>query len=88
MKQEFSEKSTHHIDLKIASMSRIELEIPEIPHGHGLSFKKGLADGLLGCRAHDEDPQTKPHKTHSASYERGILVGQQLKQDIAKLVKA
>lgn len=21
--------------------------IPEIPHGHGLSFKKGVSDGLL-----------------------------------------
>jgi len=31
-------------------MHKIELEIPEIPHGHGLSFKKGVADGLSSLR--------------------------------------
>lgn len=65
-------------------MHRIELDIPEIPHGHGLSFKKGIADGLLDSREHE----ATPHETHTASYQRGIEVGAELKQKIAKLVKA
>lgn len=65
-------------------MHKIELEIPEIPHGHGLSFKKGVADGLLDNRDHE----ATPHETHAASYQRGIEVGSELKAKIAKLVKA
>ncbi len=65
-------------------MTIIQLNIPEIPHGHGLSFKKGIADGLLDCRDHE----ATPHETHSASYERGIEVGAELKHEIAKFVKA
>ena len=67
-----------------AQMTTIQIEIPEIPHGHGLSFKKGLADGLLDCRDHE----ATPHDTHSASYKRGLEVGAELKREIAKLVKA
>lgn len=67
-----------------AQMTTIQIEIPEIPHGHGLSFKKGLADGLLDCRDHE----ATPHETHSASYKRGLEVGAELKREIAKLVKA
>lgn len=65
-------------------MTTIQIEIPEIPHGHGLSFKKGVADGLLECLTHEETL----HNTHSASYERGLLVGAELKREVAKLVKA
>jgi len=65
-------------------MHKIELEIPEIPHGHGLSFKKGISDGLLDNRDHE----ATPHETHAASYQRGIEVGADLKTIIAKLVKA
>jgi len=65
-------------------MRKIELEIPEIPHGHGLSFKKGIADGLLDNRDHE----ATPHETHAASYQRGVEVGAHLKTIIAKLVKA
>ena len=65
-------------------MSTINLAIPDIPHGHGLSFKKGIADGLLDCRDHEQTP----HKTHAASYQRGVEVGAELKCQIAKLVKA
>lgn len=64
-------------------MTIINLNIPEIPHGHGRSFKKGVADGLLDCRDHENTS----HKTHLASYERGIEVGAVLKREIAKLVK-
>ena len=62
-------------------MTTIQIAIPEIPHGHGLSFKKGVADGLLDCRDHEETP-------HTASYERGLVVGSELKREVAKLVKA
>lgn len=65
-------------------MTAVTIEIPEIPHGHGLSFKMGVADGLLDCRNHE----ATPHETHSASYQRGIEVGFELKREIAKLVKA
>lgn len=67
-----------------AQMTTIQIKIPEIPHGHGISFKKGLADGLLDCRDHE----ATPHETHSASYQRGLEVGAELKREIAKLVKA
>lgn len=61
----------------------IQIDLPEIPHGHGLSFKMGLADGLLKARSHE----SAPHPTHSASYEKGIAVGEELRKKIAVLVK-
>lgn len=64
-------------------MNTIQLEILDIPHGHGLSFKKGIADGLLDCRGHEGTV----HKTNAASYHRGIEAGKVLKQQIALLVK-
>lgn len=65
-------------------MSNIVIPIEDIPHGHGLSFKRGVADGLLNSNAH----QSEPHKTHAASYKRGRAFGIQLKARIAKRVKA
>lgn len=65
-------------------MAIIQIDIPEIPHGHGLSFKRGVADGLLDSRSHDNEP----HSTHSASYERRFKVGSALKEQIAAQVKA
>jgi hypothetical protein len=64
-------------------MTTVQVEIAEIPHGHGMSFKRGVADGLLDSRYHEE----APHNTHSASYERGLVVGAELKHEITKLVK-
>ena len=64
-------------------MKTIAIELPDIPHGHGLSFKKGIADGLLDNRDHEDSP----HSTHSASYQRGFDIGAELKQQIAALVK-
>jgi hypothetical protein len=64
-------------------MATIELKISEIPHGHGLSFKKGVSDGLLGNSSHEGDI----HSTHKASYERGVIVGTNLKEKIAPIVK-
>lgn len=64
-------------------MATVQINIPEIPHGHGLSFKKGLADGLLDSHTH----KMEPHETHSASYERGFDVGSLLKEKVAEQVK-
>jgi hypothetical protein len=65
-------------------MKTIHLQIPEIPHGHGLSFKKGIADGLLDSGEHAQTT----HETNRASYQRGKEVGAALKSAIAPLVKA
>lgn len=64
-------------------MTSVTIEVPEIPRGHGLSFKKGVADGLLDCREHE----ASVHPTHLASYQRGVAVGVELKSKIARLVK-
>jgi hypothetical protein len=65
-------------------MYKIEIKIPKIPHGHGLSFKRGVADGLLNNRDHE----ATIHETNVASYLRGVDVGSKLMQEIAKLVNA
>jgi hypothetical protein len=57
--------------------------IPEIPHGHGLTFKKGVSDGLLGKNYFIDCF----HKTHDHSYERGVEFGKHLKIIIANQVK-
>ncbi len=64
-------------------MKEVKLVIPEIPHGHGLSFKKGVVDGLLDTKQHENSC----HATHAASYLRGYEVGGQLKDEVAKHVK-
>lgn len=64
-------------------MPTIHVEIDEIPHGHGLSFKMGVTDGLLETNAHEQSV----HTTHSASYQRGVAAGQQLREEIARVVK-
>lgn len=64
-------------------MTTLLLEITEIPHGHGLSLKKGIADGLLDCLEHENTY----HETHKASYERGLVVGRELRLRVARLVK-
>lgn len=65
-------------------MPNIDIEIPEIPHGHGLSFKKGVADALLECQVHESEC----HPTHATSYKRGQETGSKLKEVIASHVKA
>jgi hypothetical protein len=65
-------------------MATVQIDILEIPHGHGLSFKKGVADGLLDTSSHESEI----HETHLASYKRGIAVGADLKEKIAGQVKA
>lgn len=55
----------------------------DIPEGHGLSFKKGLADGLLNTADH---AHTVPHG-HEHSYARGKSEGEALCKEIAARVK-
>lgn len=64
-------------------MKTIQIDIPQIPHGHGLSFKKGIADGLLDAKEYKKTV----HETHFASYQRGADIGLELKQQIAEFVK-
>lgn len=54
-----------------------------LPHGHGLSFARGMADGLVG---HKPSPETQP-EGHSASYTAGYQAGQATKASISKIVK-
>lgn len=56
----------------------IRLEINDIPHGHGMSFKRGVADALLDTMTVDQC-----HPTHRRTHERGLELGKQLKQAIA-----
>lgn len=64
-------------------MEKITLENMEsIPHGHGLSFKKGISDGLLG-----NEPTTDLPSGHEHSYLRGKVLGEALKSQVAENVK-
>lgn len=63
-------------------MTTIQLKIEEIPHGHGASFKKGIASILANSDLSENLPNGHEH-----SYERGQQIGNQLKAEIAKLVK-
>ena len=65
--------------------NEIDLDaIPEIPHGHGLSFKKGVSDGLLANNPdHDDHPET-----HRASYRRGVTLGEYLKTAINRKIRS
>ena len=62
----------------------MNIEISEIPHGHGLSFKKGVADALLETK----DNESSCPKTHLASYHRGYEAGKTLRNIIAQKVSA
>jgi hypothetical protein len=62
---------------------KIEIELPDIPHGHGLSFKKGLADSLLDSKVNE----STCHETHKKSYSEGRAIGETIKQEVAKHVK-
>lgn len=65
-------------------MNKISIEISDIPHGHGLSFKKGLADALPDNR----DNESSCHETQLASYNKGRDAGATVAASIAKHVKA
>ncbi len=55
----------------------------DIPHGHGLSHKKGISDGLL-------DRNSFAHvlpNGHQQSYLRGRTEGEALRQNVAQRVR-
>lgn len=64
-------------------MPKITLSVEEIPHGHGLSTKHGIADGLL----EETKYEGKVPNGHDASYQRGVEIGKKLMQQVASLVK-
>jgi hypothetical protein len=57
--------------------------VQDIPHGHGLSFKKGICDGLMEA----ETNKGNYHETHEGSYLRGVAEGVALRVAIAARVK-
>lgn len=59
------------------------LEQLEIPHGHGRSFKKGVADGLLD----EKTSESNLPNGHDESYRKGVELGKKLKEEIAEKVK-
>ncbi|MDO8811895.1 MAG: hypothetical protein Q7J38_07710 [Gallionella sp.] len=59
------------------------INIPELPVGRGLSYKKGVADGLLD----EERFKNDIPDGHDKAYRDGLLHGQQLKEEVAKKVK-
>ncbi|QTR48077.1 hypothetical protein J9253_09250 [Thiothrix litoralis] len=58
--------------------------IPEIPHGHGLSFKKGISDGILEENTFES---SLPSGGHLFSYKKGYELGKLLKNEVARKVK-
>jgi len=64
-------------------MNKIEELLKDIPHGHGLSFKKGISDLLLESENH----QNKLPNGHNKSYQRGKQFGKHLKIMILKNIK-
>lgn len=63
-------------------MDILNTALNDIPQGHGLSFKKGISDGLLGKTDYHEVPNG-----HDRSYQRGLKVGEELKGQVASSVK-
>ena len=64
-------------------MKKVVLLIKDIPHGHGLSTKRGISDGLLDRTEYEG----KVPNGHDASYQRGVGAGKDLMQQINDLVK-
>lgn len=64
-------------------MDSVNLGVEGIPHGHGLSFKRGLSDGLL----ERDEFREEVHPTHLHSYERGLILGKDLRSQVARAVK-
>jgi hypothetical protein len=60
-------------------MKSFEIHLDEIPHGHGLSFNRGIADVLLDIEENKNDVP----KTHLASYRKGFEVGVYIKENVA-----
>lgn len=63
------------------------MNIKEIPHGHGLSFKRGIADGVLSNQnSAITAPEPIPNG-HDKSYRDGFSLGVALAQQVAEKVK-
>lgn len=60
------------------------VNISELPHGHGFSYKKGVSDGLFGESKY-EDETSKLR--HTSSYKKGYELGETLKSEVASKVK-
>ena len=66
------------------SNNTISNYINDIPHGHGLSFKRGISDGLLDEQNHVGNIPNG----HNRSYEKGKEFSKVLKDEILKKVKS
>ena len=64
-------------------MPTLEITVEEEPHGHGLSVRRGIADGLL----EEAQYKDKVPPTHRASYRRGVDLGTELRKQITAIVK-
>jgi hypothetical protein len=60
-------------------------EMDDLPHGHGLSFKKGVCSILMKDLCH-VDKKDLPNG-HAKSFEKGRKYGLELEQRIAQKVK-
>lgn len=52
-----------------------------IPNGHGLSFKKGVSDGMF---ERDDFSNTLPDGGHTSTYNRGRTFGANLRLAVRK----
>jgi hypothetical protein len=68
-----------------SSEMKIELKMPdELPHGHGASFKKGIAEAIL------ESSKTELNHTpegHDDSRKKGFAVGEEIAKFVSSHVK-
>ena len=61
----------------------MNIKIEIIPHGHGLSFKKGCSDGLLNNNFFEENLPNG----HYLSYQKGVDFGKKLQKNISLKIK-
>lgn len=61
------------------AMTQIPIEVPSLPEKHGLWFRRGVVDGLMG---YEGDKAHKPPSTHAATYSKGLQLGNELKAHI------
>lgn len=59
------------------------MSVRDIPHGHGLSHKKGIADGLVEANTYANNLPNG----HEQSYQRGRAEGEALRASVAQRVR-
>lgn len=64
----------------------VRLELDDIPHGHGKSFRTGVRD-VLDNYGHTIMVESKVPNGHQRSYRRGVELGKILRQQINSFVK-